>query len=67
MGLHCWLDEDAIKILNLKLHCVPVCLCLPVHAGMSVILMQLPAVQDILALRNLQAANGDLQLWLLPK
>ena len=36
-------------------------------AGSSVILMQLPALQDIAALRGLTAVTGDLQLWLLPK
>lgn len=29
--------------------------------------MQLPQLKDVLGLRNLQAVEGDLQLWLLPK
>lgn len=44
------------------------CVCLWVLcAGQSIILMQLPALQDITALKNIQSVNGDIQLYLLPK
>jgi hypothetical protein len=37
------------------------------HAGQSIILMQMPSLQDITALKNIQSVNGDIQLYLLPK
>jgi hypothetical protein len=36
-------------------------------AGMSITFMQLPQLQDITALRNIKAAGGDLQIYLVPK
>jgi hypothetical protein len=36
-------------------------------AGMSIVFMHLPQLADITALRNIQAAGGDLQLYLIPK
>jgi hypothetical protein len=43
---------------------LPYCCCFP---GSSIVFMQLPALQDITALRNIQAVGGDLELYLIPK
>jgi hypothetical protein len=34
---------------------------------MSVVFMHLPQLADLIALRNIQTAGGDVQLYLIPK